>query len=278
MAALLAVATSAGASGPPVLHLGHDHTLEVRGNRSIALDELQHAVASYKQDPPPSRNLAACRACTVCVIACIEPLPDAELAQTAVRELYLRVGFADVQTTLEGDVLAIEEGARHRLRSYRFYEVDAGGQEIEPLGGRGALDGVLHVRSGAWLSPYDVAGDVARVREYYGNAGYGRVEISPMPTSGTHQPDVDLLARIVRGPRLTIDSVRIVGNVKVSDAAIRRASAVAPGQVFSDAAIERTRRALEATGAFEIVEMSWRRVEGTADRAEVTIAVGERAR
>ena len=127
------------------------------------------------------------------------------------------------------------------------------------------------------MSPEDVARDVARVREYYGDAGYGMVDISPTVTS--KQPTgVELVAPIVRGPQLTIDSVKIVGNVKVSDTAIRRASTVAPGETFSEARIDRTRRALDATGAFEIVELTWQRVAGSTDRVEVTMAVRERAR
>ncbi len=183
-----------------------------------------------------------CQACLVCVSDCIEPLTDAELAERAVRELYMRLGFADSSVTVDGDVLTIEERARYRLSSQ------------------------------------DIARDLARVRECYGNAGYGMVDISQMQGTAEHLTYVDLLFQITRGPRVTVDSVKVIGNWRVSEAEIRRKSVVAPGQVYSDAAIRQTQHALEATGRFDIVEVGWRQTKGTSDRAEVTIAVKESTR
>jgi outer membrane protein insertion porin family len=171
--------------------------------------------------------------------------------------------------------IPITEGPRYKIRSLHVTERDADGHEIEPLGGRRHLREMIHARSGSFFNRAELAKDIAAIQTLYRDAGYGRVDLPPTTALDPEHAEVDLDLTIRRGKIVRFGRIEIKGNTKTRDKVIRRELEIAEEGLYSETALERSRRRIMSLGFFGSVDVTT--VEGTdPDHLDVAVEVTEK--
>lgn len=196
---------------------------------------------------------------------------------------YLSVEIAQPRVQLSPDrrfidiVLNVREGPRYRIGRLRVSEVNAEGDEVEPLGGRRVLREMIQAQAGDWFSRTVVGRDIVGVQTHYRDQGFANVEVTPDMQPDARRRTVDLTVRIVRGPVVHIHRIEIRGNSKTSERVIRREMALLEGERYSESDYQASRRRVMALGYFERVDLSTEPVEGHPELLVVNVEVAERA-
>jgi outer membrane protein insertion porin family len=196
------------------------------------------------------------------------------------RRFYLKNGYADIQINdataeLSPDrksffvTYTLKEGER-----YKFGKIDITSQ-LRNLNGEDLLP-VVPFSEGDWYDG-DAVGKVAdAIEENVHNRGYAFVEVRPRVTRDPVNHVIDITFEVGEGPRVYVERIDIVGNVRTKDKVIRREFRLAEGDAFNAEAIRRTRTRLTDLGYFSNVEMTTS--PGSApDKAIVQAQITERA-
>lgn len=197
-----------------------------------------------------------------------------------IRRFYLRNGFADIQVTGSAAELSpdrraffvtftIDEGERYRVGRV---EVTSPIRGIDTA----ILARELEISAGEWYNSDLVEQGVTRISNAAQNAGFAFAEARPRIQRNTAERTVDITFEVVEGPRIFIDRIDIVGNVRTQDQVVRRQFRLAEGDAFNQAQINRARQRIRDLGYFERVEVN-RSPGGAPDRSNVTVEVEERA-
>ncbi len=175
---------------------------------------------------------------------------------------YLDVRFSTPRVMLTPDregldiMLVLNEGPRYKIRQLLVTEVDEDGKEVDPLGGRRSLRQLISAQPGDWVNRSAIQKDLQAVKTKYRDAGYANVEAEPRVEIDRKTNAVDVQVRIRRGPLVTIERIEIKGNVKTRDKVLRREFEIAEGKLFSETALEDSRRRTLALGFFDRVDVS----------------------
>lgn len=185
-----------------------------------------------------------------------------------------RVMLTPDRTGIEVSI-TIDEGPQYRIRSFRIFERDEEGREVEPIGGRRHLRQMVRARSGDIFNRAELSKDLQDVRTMYRDEGFANVEADPQTNLDPEAKEVDIVVPIRRGPPVRFERIEISGNTKTRDKVIRRELQIAEGELFSETKLETSRRLVTALGYFERVDVSTE--QGSApDRINVNIEVVER--
>jgi len=174
--------------------------------------------------------------------------------------------------------IPITEGPRFKVGSVRVVEYDDAGNEIEPLGGRKTLMGLLTSKPEEWFSRSKVGMDIERISNHYKNRGYANVNVDPrwmQREDAKKNPVVDLIYTIQRGNKAKIGRIIIQGNEKTQDKVIRREILIDEGDLYNQSLIDRSKARITALGYFESVEMSTKQGE-EPDQIDIVFEVKER--
>ncbi|MGD0675313.1 MAG: outer membrane protein assembly factor BamA [Polyangiaceae bacterium] len=174
--------------------------------------------------------------------------------------------------------IVIHEGPRYRIRQLRVYERDPDDvtREVEPLGGRRALQQMVGAHSGDYFNRAQLIKDLQTVRSLYRDAGFANVEAEPETELDPVHAEVDIVVPIKRGPPVRIERIEVKGNTKTRDKVIRRELEIQEGQLFSESGIENSKRRITALGYFERVDVSTEQGSGP-DKLIVNIEVTEKS-
>ncbi len=196
-----------------------------------------------------------------------------------VRRFYLRNGYADVEVRtavaeLSPDrtsffvTFTIEEGKRYRIGKV---DIDS---RVRNLDGE-SLRSAVTFETGDWYASDEMETTVNALETAVQNAGYAFVEIRPRFQRNREELTVDVTFEVVEGPRVYIERIDIVGNVRTKDKVIRREVRLAEGDAYSAARIRRSRQRIQDLNYFGKVDVQT--AEGSApDRAVVTVEVEEK--
>jgi outer membrane protein insertion porin family len=195
---------------------------------------------------------------------------------------YLAVSVGTPRIELTADrrfieiTIPIEEGPRFRIGRLGVAEVDEDGMEVEPLGGRRTVREMIEADPGDWFSRTAIATSLLEVTRHYRDAGYAYVEMVPQTDLDMDGREVDVVVQIRRGPLVRIERINVRGNSKTRDQVIRREIEAIEGELYSQTAVEDSKRRITALGYFERVDVS--EEEGSAaDRIILNFEVAERA-
>jgi outer membrane protein assembly complex protein YaeT len=217
--------------------------VEISGNAAVPLSEFEPALRLRDGEPFAEAKL------------------DLDLA--TIQDLYRRRGFAAarVQAAEEPQPtdprapfvplrvrLVINEGVRTLVSAVRL-QGNAAVSEAELNAGLGLQPGRPYVDT-------QLALDRDAIQLHYLNLGYQNVSVDANPNFSADRTLAEPILTIREGPRVFVDHVLIVGNVRTSIETIERELQVKPGDALSEAAKIESRRRLAALGLFRRIQIA----------------------
>lgn len=196
------------------------------------------------------------------------------------RRFYLKNGYADFRVVSAVAELApdrtsffvtftVEEGERYRVGTVEVVS------QIRNLDAE-ALRGAVTMKEGDWYGADAVEASMNALNTAAQNAGYAFAEVRPRLTRNAETRTIDLVFEVVEGPRVFVERIDIVGNVRTKDTVIRREFRLAEGDAFNAARIARSRQRIVDLNYFGKVEVT--NVPGSApDRTVVQVEIEEKA-
>jgi outer membrane protein insertion porin family len=194
--------------------------------------------------------------------------------QEALRRYYNEEGYADFRVVsaiaeLSPDqtsffiTFTVEEGVRYQIGTVELVSTLP---DLDPE----ELYGELEVEEGDWFDISEIDSSVDNLVETIGTLGYAFVDVRPRYDRDPEAAVINLLFEIQEGPRVFVDRIEIIGNVRTLDKVIRREFRLIEGDPFSAARLERTQQRVRNLGYFSYV-----RIEPvpTADADKVRIEV-----
>lgn len=196
------------------------------------------------------------------------------------RRFYLKNGYADfeikdVATELAPDrsafflTFAISEGARYRIGKITI------NSQLRGLDGA-SLRKDLQFDEGDWYDGEAVGRTADSIETDVRERGFSFVEAKPEVTRNPKTHTIDLTYTVDEGPRVYVERIDIVGNVRTQDKVIRREMRLAEGDAFDTAAARRSRQRLEDLGYFNTVTIT-PTPGATPDKAILTTTVQEKS-
>ena len=200
--------------------------------------------------------------------------------QELLRRFYLARGYADfnvrsaiAELTPDGrnfDItFTLEEGER-----YKFGKVDLESRlpDLQPQ----QLRKLIETKPGKTYNADQVESSVVALTEEVGKLGYAFVQIEPQPDKHVAEKVIDINYVINEGPRVYVERINIVGNVRTLDKVIRREFRVDEGDAFNTALLRRSRQRIQDLGYFEKVDMTTK-PGSSPDKTVVQVEVAERS-
>ena len=196
------------------------------------------------------------------------------------RRFYLSNGYADFRV-----VSAVAELSENRLdffvtftveegEVYEFGEIDVATDLAEP--NPAGLRGLIEFEPGDTYDAEAIEDTVQALNFEVGRLGYAFVDIRPRVRRDREARSIDITFEINEGPRVYVERIDIVGNVRTLDKVIRREFGLAEGDAFNTAKLRLAQRRIRGLGFFETVEIEDEPAVAE-DRTYITVAVEERS-
>ncbi len=196
------------------------------------------------------------------------------------RKFYLSEGYADFRVVSsvaeltpdrEGFVITVtlEEGEK-----YKFGKIEVVSQlkDLDPESVRGSVAAV----EGRDYNADQVEATITRLTDVVGNRGYAFVDVRPQIQRDREKKEIAVTFEIQEGPRVFVERIDIVGNLRTLDKVVRREFQLAEGDAFNAAKLRRSRQRVRDLGYFKKVDMT--NVPGSSpDRTVVTVEVEEQS-
>jgi len=234
--------------------------VEISGNASVPLTELEPALQLRDGQPFSQSKL------------------DRDVS--TITGLYRRRGFAAVRVqaavdpivTVPGALqqllvrIAIAEGVRSVVSSVRI----EGNQSVP----EDTLRPRLRMQPGNPFFGADMTADRDALELAYANLGYQAVTVSAIPKFSLDNTQVEVVFTVSEGPRLFVDHVLIVGNVRTSVKTIMRALQINPGDPLGLSALNDAQQRLATLGLFRRVRITALR-HGAEHARDLLVSVEE---
>ncbi len=196
------------------------------------------------------------------------------------RRHYLKKGYADFRVIsavaeLDRDAsrffitFTVEEGPKYRFGEATIETSVASLNEKE-------LAEVIRHEPGQTYDANEVDKSIERITLQAGRSGFAFAKVRPQVTRDEATRTISLVYKVEEGPRVYIDRIDIVGNVRTLDYVIRREFRVQEGDAYNKALIDRGRRQIVSLDFFEKVEI--KESPGSApDKVILTVRVEEKS-
>lgn len=173
---------------------------------------------------------------------------------------YRSQGFLDVQVYLleerfspDGDeltlVVGVEEGQRYHIRQVAM--------EGNTILSEERLLREIPVRPGRPFLGDDLVAAVQRIRHLYGQRAYIHADVDVDRRYDPQRHLIDVVFRVIEGPKVRVDEVRIEGNDKTQEKVIRRELSFFPGEYFDADEVEASINRLGRLRFFEDVRVDF---------------------
>jgi outer membrane protein insertion porin family len=196
------------------------------------------------------------------------------------RRYYLSRGYADFRVTsavaeLTPDreeffiTFTVEEGERYQFGNISL-QTELRQLNVEALRDR------LTTEQGDWYNAEEVEKSIANLTSAVGDLQYAFVDIQPRITRNREARTIDVVYQINEGPRVFVERIDIVGNVRTLDRVVRREVQLVEGDPFNTSKLRRSEKRIRDLGFFERVNVST--AEGSQpDRSVIQVAVQEQS-
>ncbi len=200
--------------------------------------------------------------------------------QELLRKYYLRNGYADFQVISAVAELApdrdgfivtftLEEGEQYDVGSVTVES------KLKDLPNE-ALQPFVTIVSGEHYDVEAVDATVDDITDEVGRFGYAFIDVRPRVTRRREEKLVDIVFEIGEGPRVYVERIDIVGNVRTLDEVIRREMRLAEGDAFNRAKVRESERRIRRLGFFESVKIANTPADAP-DRTVLTVEIVEQS-
>jgi len=188
---------------------------------------------------------------------------------------YLDSGFIRARIS-DPEVEFNEKGLRVKVRvdegpQFRVGEIDVAGDETMA---RDELSNLVQLKPGDIFNRSMLSDDVERLRLYYSDLGYYKAEVLPRTEVDPDTLTVRCVFEAEKGDLFFVDKIAVQGNTRTRDDVVRRELSLVEGELFSEAALRRSRARVQRLGFFEEVTVESRAVSD--DRVAIDVGVVER--
>lgn len=196
------------------------------------------------------------------------------------RRFYLSAGYADFQVLSSVAELTpdrsdffitytVSEGER-----YKFGDINVVSQidKIDPE----TLMLLIEIESGEWYNANLVDDAVNALTDSVGDQGYAFIDIRPNVERNRETGTIDITFNIAEAPKVYVERINVVGNVRTLDEVIRREFRLVEGDAFSSSKMQRSKQRIENLNFFKSVDV--KTLPGTApDQTVIEVDVEEKS-
>ena len=162
---------------------------------------------------------------------------------------------------------AIDEGPKYRFGKLT---VDTQLQRLNP----DVLRALVPIQEGAEYKSDQLEQAVDALTFAAGAAGFANVDIRPRETPNRETGVVDVTFQVREGPRVYVERIDIVGNVRTLDPVVRRELRLVEGDAFNRVLVDRSKNDVRRLGFFKDVTIE--ELPGSApDRTVLQVGVQE---
>lgn len=194
------------------------------------------------------------------------------------RRFYLQHGYADFRVKsavaeLTPDqkeffiTFTLDEGER-----YTFGKVDVI-SEVKDVDVE-SFRPHLTMSEGDWYNSKEVERTVTKITNELGNRGYAFVDVKPRVTKDAEGLKVHINFEIEEGPRVYIEKIQVVGNIRTNEEVIRRELRFQEGDAFNAHHLKLSERRLKNLGFFKTVKIN-KEPSNAPDKLIIVIEVEE---
>lgn len=196
------------------------------------------------------------------------------------RQFYLKNGYADFKVNS-----AVAELSPDGKEFYVTFTVEEGQQyEVASVKVNTAIPDLnvaqvqkdIEIEAGDTYNASLVDKTVEYLTEQAGTYGYAFVDVEPTVNRNPQAKTIDLTFNINEGPKVYVERINIMGNVRTLDRVIRREFRLVEGDAFNTAKLRRSRERLNSLGYFETVDVSPHQ-GSTPDRVVIDVNVVEKS-
>lgn len=200
------------------------------------------------------------------------------LDQELIRQYYLKNGYADVQVTAANAELGpdgagfiitfvVDEGPLYR---FGRVEMENSLPELDPE----TLRGELLTQSGAVFNAQQIEKSVERLTLAASAQGFAFVRVRPRTERDPAGQLINMSYVIDQGPRIYIERIDILGNVRTKDKVIRREFRLVEGDAYNPLLVSQAEKRIKALGFFKTVKVQ-RRPGSANDRVVLQVNITE---
>jgi outer membrane protein insertion porin family len=202
------------------------------------------------------------------------------LDRELLRRFYLNNGYADFRV---GSVVAeltpdrrdffitfmLDEGPQYKFGKV---EVEARLRDLSVE----RLKKTIEIDSGDTYSAERIDQTADLLSNEVGTLGYAFVDVRPQINRNREQKVIDVTFEINEGPRVFVERIDVVGNVRTLDKVVRREFRIVEGDAFNAAKLRRSRQRIQNLDFFEKVNIE--RVPGSMpDKTVIKVEVQEKS-
>lgn len=198
------------------------------------------------------------------------------------RRFYLSAGYADFQvlssvaelTPDRSDFFVtytVSEGRRYQFGNINIVsQID----KIDPETLRPLIE--EEIQTGEWYNANFVDDAVDALTTSVGDQGYAFIDIRPNVQRNRENGTIDLTFTIAEGPKVYVERINVVGNVRTLDEVIRREFRLVEGDAFSSSKMKRSKQRIENLNFFKTVDV--KTLPGkTPDQTVIEVDVEEKS-
>jgi outer membrane protein insertion porin family len=202
------------------------------------------------------------------------------LDKELLRQFYLKNGYADARVLSAGAELArdgsgfyitfvVDEG---ELFTFGRIEIESSLSGVDPK----TLRSELLTASGATYDQQAMDRTVERLTLAISEQGFAFARVRPRAAREPGSNVIHITYVVDQGPRIYIERINIIGNVRTHDHVIRREFRLAEGDAYNPLMVDKAKRRLQALGFFKAVEIK-RRAGSAQDRVVLDVALVEQS-
>ena len=202
------------------------------------------------------------------------------LDRELLRQYYLKNGYADARIVSAGAELArdgsgfyitfvVDEG---ELFTFGRVEIESSLNGVDPK----ALQSELLTSSGTTYDQQAMDRTVERLTLAISEQGFAFARVRPRATREPGSRVIHVTYVVDQGPRIYIERLNIIGNVRTHDYVIRREFRMAEGDAYNPLMVDKAKRRLQGLGFFKAVDIK-RRAGSAQDRVVLDVELVEQS-
>jgi outer membrane protein insertion porin family len=202
------------------------------------------------------------------------------LDRELMRQYYMKNGYADARIVSAGAELGrdgagffitfvVDEG---ELFTFGKIEVESALSEVDPK----ALRGELLTKEGGTYDQSQMDRTVERLTLVVSERGFAFARVRPRAVREPGTRTINVTYVIDQGPRIYIERINVIGNLRTHDHVIRREFRLAEGDAYNPLLVDKGKRRLQALGFFKAVDIK-RRLGSAQDRVVLDVELLEQS-